>query len=44
MEDMARAGSWLNLISIGLITLFIYFLMPLLWGIDLNAFPADLAK
>lgn len=44
MGDMARAGIWLNLISIVLITLFIYALMPLIWGIDLGVFPAVLDK
>ena len=39
MQDMARAGIWLNVISIVLITLFIYFLMPVLWGMDLTVFP-----
>lgn len=31
MEDMMRAGVLLNLISILLITLLIYFVMPLVW-------------
>lgn len=39
MKDMVRAGFWMNLISIALITLLVYFLLPLLWKIDLQAFP-----
>lgn len=34
MKDMMRAGVVLNLISIGLISLVIYFLMPILWDLD----------
>lgn len=44
MEDMARTGIWLNLISIALITLFLYFLMPYLWQLDLATFPPAFAK
>jgi len=32
MSDMIRTGVWLNLISILLLTLFVYFLLPHLWG------------
>jgi solute carrier family 13 (sodium-dependent dicarboxylate transporter), member 2/3/5 len=39
MRDMVRAGFLLNIISIFLITLFTYFLMPYIWDIDLSAFP-----
>ncbi|CAH1002063.1 Sodium-dependent dicarboxylate transporter SdcS [Neolewinella maritima] len=34
IPDMVRAGLWLNLISIAVITLFCYFLLPLIWGFD----------
>ncbi|MFB9212553.1 SLC13 family permease [Echinicola jeungdonensis] len=34
---MAKAGFWMNILSIILITLFVYFLLPLVWGIDLNS-------
>ncbi len=44
MEDMAKTGIWLNLISIALITLFLYFLMPYLWQLDLATFPPAFAK
>ncbi|MCR8849542.1 DASS family sodium-coupled anion symporter [Rossellomorea sp. SC111] len=42
MGDMVKAGIWLNLISIIFITLMIYFVMPLVWGVDLSAFPVHL--
>jgi sodium-dependent dicarboxylate transporter 2/3/5 len=33
---MARAGFWLNMIAVVLITLFVYFILPLIWNIDLH--------
>lgn len=41
MKDMVRAGFLLNIFSILLITLFVYFLIPVVWGIDLGVYPAD---
>jgi len=35
ISDMVRAGVWLNLISILLLTLIVYFILPMLWGFDL---------
>ncbi|WP_057936369.1 SLC13 family permease [Algoriphagus resistens] len=35
MKDMVSAGFWLNIISIILVTLMVYFVLPLMWGIDL---------
>jgi sodium-dependent dicarboxylate transporter 2/3/5 len=35
MKDMVQAGFWLNLVSIAVITLWLYWLLPLVWGIDL---------
>jgi sodium-dependent dicarboxylate transporter 2/3/5 len=32
---------WMNLISILLLSLFVYFLLPLVWGIDPGVFPAS---
>jgi len=32
MEDMVTKGFWMNIISILLLTLFIYFLLPILWN------------
>lgn len=34
IPDMVRAGLWLNLLSIIIIALFCYFLLPLIWGFD----------
>lgn len=39
MKDMVRAGIWMNLISIVVLTLFVYFLLPILWGFELSVFP-----
>jgi sodium-dependent dicarboxylate transporter 2/3/5 len=38
--QMAKAGLWLNLIGAVLITVFVYFLLPVVWGIELDV-PAD---
>lgn len=35
MQDMVKTGIWLNIISIILITLLVYFILPVLWGFDL---------
>jgi sodium-dependent dicarboxylate transporter 2/3/5 len=35
MKDMVKAGFWLNIISIILITMMVYFVLPWMWGIDL---------
>jgi sodium-dependent dicarboxylate transporter 2/3/5 len=42
VPDMARTGIWMNLISILIITLMVYYLMPVVWGIDISVFPATL--
>lgn len=39
IKDMAKAGLWLNLIGSVVIVIFIVYLMPLLWGIDLSTTP-----
>ena len=39
IPDMVRAGLWLNLVSIAVITLFCYFILPLLWGFDPTVVP-----
>ncbi|RIW15663.1 DASS family sodium-coupled anion symporter [Algoriphagus lacus] len=39
IKDMVKAGFWLNVTSIILITLMVYFVLPLIWGIDLEAYP-----
>lgn len=35
MRDMVKAGFWLNVISILLVTLMVYFVLPWMWGIEL---------
>ncbi|MAJ52368.1 MAG: anion transporter [Flammeovirgaceae bacterium] len=42
VKDMVRVGFVLNVISILVITIFVYFLLPMIWGIDLLSFPLDL--
>ncbi|MFY0625329.1 MAG: SLC13/DASS family transporter [Reichenbachiella sp.] len=38
MKDMVKTGLFINLLSILLITLFVYFLMPLVWELNLADF------
>ncbi|MCA0985913.1 SLC13 family permease [Guptibacillus algicola] len=42
IPDMAKAGFWLNITSILIIALAVYFYMPVVWGIDLTEFPSQL--
>lgn len=37
MLQMARAGFWLNLVGVVVITAFVWFVLPRVWGIDLAA-------
>ncbi|MCF6138504.1 SLC13 family permease [Pseudalkalibacillus berkeleyi] len=39
IPDMMRAGFWLNIASIVIVTIAIYFYLPIVWGIDLTTFP-----
>ena len=39
IPDMIRSGIWMNLISIVLVTLITYFLLPFFWDIIPNKFP-----
>ena len=43
IPDMVSRGIAMNLFSILLITLLVYFLLPVLWEIDLSAFPKNLS-
>ncbi len=36
---MIKAGFWMNIISIFVATVLVYFLLPILWDIDINTFP-----
>ncbi len=42
--DMVRAGIWMNIISILLLTLIVYFLLPQIWQFDPFQFPKDWAS
>jgi sodium-dependent dicarboxylate transporter 2/3/5 len=39
MKDMVKAGLWLNILSILIISLMVYFILPWLWGIELKGYP-----
>jgi sodium-dependent dicarboxylate transporter 2/3/5 len=41
--DMVKAGVWMNIISILIITVMVYLLLPYLWGFDPFSFPANLS-
>ena len=42
IPDMVKAGIWMNLISIILLTIITYFLLPYVWDFDPNVFPEGL--
>ncbi|MCL4117337.1 UNVERIFIED_CONTAM: hypothetical protein GTU68_007677 [Idotea baltica] len=42
IPDMVRAGVWMNMISIILLSIIVYFLLPYLWDFTPNQFPEDL--
>jgi len=44
IPDMLRTGIWMNIISIILLTLFTYFLLPMLWDFMPNVFPKTLKQ
>ena len=44
IPEMAKAGFWVNIIAIIVLTLSIYFLLPAVWGIDLLTYPAEFMK
>ena len=41
IPDMMRAGIWMNLISIVLVTIVTYYLLPVMWDIVPDVFPAS---
>lgn len=41
IPDMAKAGLFLNIVGIILVTAAVYFLIPLVWGIDIMQMPAN---
>lgn len=42
ISDMMRAGIWLNLISILILIFLVYYLLPLVWGLQIAPFPEAL--
>jgi len=42
IPDMVKTGVWLNLISILLLSLMVYLLLPYVWGFDPFVFPNEL--
>lgn len=42
IPEMVKTGVWLNLISILIISLVVYFILPYLWGFNPHAFPDHL--
>ena len=44
IPDMVKAGIWMNILSILLITVIIYTVLPLFWGFDLQGFPEEFLK
>lgn len=44
IPDMVSKGFFMNLISIILLTLFVYFVLPELWDISIDSFPDTLRK
>ncbi len=41
ISDMVKTGIWLNLISIILLSLFVFFILGSLWNLDLYSFPIE---
>jgi len=39
IKDMVKAGLWLNILSIILLALMVYYVLPWLWNINLEAYP-----
>lgn len=39
IPDMVKAGVWLNMVGVAIISLVAYFWLPLVWGIDISTFP-----
>lgn len=44
IPDMVRKGFFMNIMSIIILSLFVYFLLPQLWDIVINGFPDNLKK
>ncbi len=42
--DMAKTGIWMNLLSVVILTIIVYFLLPYIWDFNPNQFPLELMK
>ncbi|WP_077214193.1 SLC13 family permease [Bacillus dakarensis] len=42
INDMVKAGFWINIFCVFIITLFAYYFLPIAWGIDITVFPEAL--
>jgi sodium-dependent dicarboxylate transporter 2/3/5 len=42
IPEMVKTGVWLNLISIAILTIIVYFILPYLWGFNPHEFPDHL--
>ncbi len=43
IQQMARAGIWMNVIGVILITGFVLYFLPWVWDLDLDRLPAELS-
>ena len=41
IKDMVKTGLLMNLISIVVVTLYIYYILPIIWDIDIYEFPSN---
>ena len=41
IPDMVRTGIWMNILSILLLTIIVYFFLPYLWGFEPGVFPVQ---
>jgi sodium-dependent dicarboxylate transporter 2/3/5 len=44
IPQMIRAGIWLNLIGVVLITVFVILFLPVIWGLDISSLPVEFAS
>ena len=44
IKDMIKTGLFMNLISILLVTLYVYYILPEILGIDITVFPESFRK
>ncbi|NBC09577.1 MAG: DASS family sodium-coupled anion symporter [Bacteroidetes bacterium] len=42
IPEMVKTGVWLNLISIAILTIIVYFILPYLWGFNPHDFPDNM--